>query len=107
MMKKYFLSAAGFIGTKLRLSPEDQEVVAYGLEVTFSLFISLILTLVLGYLLGIVTETLMVALAGWSSAAWPAPTAAPYGACAAFSTSGNGFFRSAARLFSSFDPKLL
>ena len=108
MMKKYFLSVAGFIGTKVGLSPEDQEVVAYGLEVTFSLFISLILALVLGYLLGIVAETLMVALV------WMVVRSLAGGAhcstlwrCAAFSTLVMVFLGSAARLFSSFDPKLV
>ena len=108
MMKKYFLSAAGFIGTKVGLSPEDQEVVAYGLEVTFSLFISLILALILGYLLGIVAETLMVALA------WMLIRSLAGGAhcstiwrCAAFSTLVMVSLGWAARLFSSFDPKLV
>ncbi len=109
MMKKYFLSAAGFIGTKLRLSPEDQEVVAYGLEVTFSLFISLILTLVLGYLLGIVTETLMVALV------WMLIRSLAGGAhcstiwrCAIFSTLVMVVLGGAAGFFSSFfDQKLV
>ncbi len=108
MMKKYFLSAAGFIGTKVGLSPEDQEVVAYGLEVTFSLFISLILALILGYLLGIVAETLMVALA------WMLIRSLAGGAhcstiwrCAAFSTLVMVSLGWAARLFSSFDQKLV
>jgi len=61
-MKKLFLLAAGFIGARVGLSCEDQEVVAYGLEVTFSIFISLVLALALGRALGIAGEILVVAL---------------------------------------------
>lgn len=108
MIRKHFLSAAGFIGSKVGLSPEDQEVVAYGLEVTFSLIISLMLTLVLGYLLGIITETIMVALV------WMIVRSLAGGAhcstlwrCAIFSPLVMIFLGSAARLFSSFDQKLV
>jgi accessory gene regulator B len=62
MMKKFFLLTAGFIGTKVGLSFEDQEVVAYGMEVIFSVFLSLILALILGLRWGIVPEILVVAL---------------------------------------------
>lgn len=61
-MKKYFLLAAGFIGTRVGLSFEDQEVVAFGLEVTFSIFISLLLALLFGLWWKIVPEILVVAL---------------------------------------------
>ena len=109
MMKKYFLSAADFIGTKVGLSHEDQEVVAYGLEVTFSLSISLILAVALGYLLGIVAETLMVALV------WMIVRSLAGGAhcstiwrCAIFSTLVMVVLGGAAGFFSSFfDQKLV
>ncbi|RJX28272.1 MAG: hypothetical protein C4554_02585 [Dethiobacter sp.] len=61
-MKKFFLLTAGFIGTKVGLSFEDQEVVAYGMEVIFSIFLSLMLALILGIQWGIASEILVVAL---------------------------------------------
>ena len=61
-MKKYFFAAADFLGNKAGLANDEREVVAYGLEVVFSNFLSLFLALGGGILWGINAEILIVAL---------------------------------------------
>lgn len=62
-MKKFFLAAADFLGNKVGLPSDEREVVAYGLEVAFSNFLSLFLVLSGGILWGINAEILIIALA--------------------------------------------
>lgn len=60
-MKKIFLLAADFLGNKVGLASDEQEVVAYGLEVVFSNFLGLFLALSGGIIWGISAEILTAA----------------------------------------------
>jgi len=60
-MKSLSLSIANYFKKELKFSPDNVEIVAYGLEVIFSNFLSLFIALALGIVWGIWAEVLVVA----------------------------------------------